>query len=171
MEETNNPIEVNYPPEVQSTENNSKLKKMLKTKNLLIAAVLIFIIIVPALLFSVKSVKEKEPRITPTEVLKPSIIPFPSEGNYVKNQLIVQYREGRSPADLIDNDERSKLASALSELGVISQEILIKDQETNLQNYYVLTFSDDIDIKDAVEGLSKIPEILTVEPNATFNLF
>lgn len=151
--------------------NNSKFGSIPKTRNLLIATVIIIVIILPVLFLSVKSVKEKKPMVNPTEAPKPTLLPFPSKGDYVGNQLIVEYKEGMSPDELRDNNQRSQLASDLQELGVISQKKLYESTDPKLKNFYILTLKEGIDAKGVSNKIYSIPQIKGVEPNGKVGIF
>ncbi|MEK7559465.1 MAG: hypothetical protein AAB521_04105 [Patescibacteria group bacterium] len=175
--------ESNLNQEDSSTTQGSKLSQLLKSKfYILFIAITLVVIIFPVLYFSTNLIKNYSsvsptpapvvsPSVSPTEDAKPTLAPFPSKGDYVENQLIVEYKEGMSPEELLDNDERSKLADSLTELGVTLQEKISETDDPKLKNFYVLTFKDGIDVEAVSSKIYAIPQIKGVEPNGKVGIF
>ena len=168
--ELNSPSNNNVVDQQLSADQNDKQKSVLRIKLFLIAAVVATLIAISSVFIAIKSTTKNILPATPTETPKPTLPPFPSEEGYVKNQLIVEYKAGMSPAELIDNNERSKLASSLQELGIISQDKLYNSDDPKLRNFYVLTFKDGVDVKDITDKIYAIPEIKGVEPNVIYEI-
>jgi hypothetical protein len=102
----------------------------------------------------------------PKEEIKPTIQPFPSEGEYVKNELIIQYKDGMEYKNL--SEERKKEIDAyLKDLGVTSQEKLTITDDPNLDDFYILIFEQGKDVKSISEKLL-LPELEGVEPNPIY---
>lgn len=150
------------------TEQNTRPKSTLNIKFLLIAAIVFILVALSVIFISVKSTTNKIIPVSPTETPKPTLQPFPPKGDYIENQLIVEYKEGMSPDELTDNNQRAELAKVLQDAGVILQEKLSQTTDPNLKNFYVLTFKDGIDVKAASRKIYEIPQIKGVEPNVIF---
>jgi len=150
--------------------NPEKPFNIFSSKVIVIAVIILILILIPIFFFVVKSSQEKKLISNPPESIKPTLIPFPSKGNYVENQLIVEYKEGLSPSELIDNDKRENLASALQKIGVTSQNKLYESNEPTLKNFYVLTFKAGVDVKKARIEIYELPEIKSVEPNIIYKI-
>lgn len=176
--------ESNVSPENPPVSSGNKLSKLMKSKfYILFIAIALVVILFPVLYFSTNLVKNDSkvapspipdspsPTDVPTENAKPTLAPFPPEGGYVENQLIVEYKEGMSPEELLDNDQRSKLAEELTELGVILQEKISETDDPKLDNFYVLTFADGVNVEEASKKIYEIPQIKGVEPNGKVGIF
>ena len=173
----------NLNQEVPPTQDSSRLHQILKTKTYIIFIVLaLAAVIFPILYFLMQTVSKnnlpklpaENPKSTisiPSEANKPTLPPFPSQGDYVKNQLIIEYKEGMSPEEILDNDERSALAQALQDAGIVSQKKLSDTTDPKLKNFYVLTFKEGIDAKEVSTKIYAIPQIKGVEPNGTVEIF
>lgn len=172
--------ESNLNPENPPVPSGNKWNQLLKSKfYILFIVIALVVVLFPVLFFSTYLVKNNSkvaPSPTrqapsPVEDTKPSLQPFPSKGDYVENQLIIEYKEGMSPEELLDNDQRSQLAADLQRLGVILQEKLHESTDTNLKNFYVLTFKEGIDVEKVSTEIYKIPQIKGVEPNGKVEIF
>ncbi len=152
-------------------EQNARPKSTLNIKFLLIAAIVFILVVLSVIFISVKSTTKNIVPATPTEAPKPTLRPFPPKGEYVENQLIVEYREGMSPEDLKDNNQRSQLAEALQDAGVVSQEKHYQSTDPKLKNFYILTFKEGIDAQEVSNKIYAIPQIKSVEPNGTVEIF
>lgn len=171
MESNNTSNNSNVVDQQLPTEQNTRPKSTLNMKFLLIAAIVFILIALSVIFISVKSTTNKIIPANPTETPKPTLQPLPSEGGYVKNQLIVEYKAGMSPHELTDNSKREKLATSLQELGVISQEKLHESTDPKLTNFYVLTFEQGIDLEKVRSKIYALEEIKNVDPNTEYEAF
>lgn len=172
-------------PSVQEESGlaESGVSKILKSKLLILFLAIILITALPLVIFfSTKQTPvgpQPEPTqipeptgiVTPTFEVKPTLPPFPEKGGYVENELIIEYKEGMSPDELTDNGQRSRLAQALADAGVISQKKLYQSLDPKLKNFYVLTFQNGVDVQEVSKIIYQLPEIKGVEPNGKASIF
>lgn len=93
---------------------------------------------------------------------------FPQGVRYVPDQILVAYKTGSSPEELMLQariSERDKLIQALQDVGVISQERIFPGDTSVLQQYYLLNLKKGTDIKEMYKKLETIPEIQNSTPN------
>lgn len=172
MEPNNTSDNSNIVNQQVPAEQNTRPKSTLNIKFLLIAVIVFILIAVSVIFISVKSTTNKMvPPVSPTETPKPTLIPFPPKGEYVENQLIVEYKEGMSPDELKDNNQRGQLAEALQNAGVISQEKHFESTDPKLKNFYILTLKEGIDAGEVSNKIYAIPQIKGVEPNGKVGIF
>jgi hypothetical protein len=108
---------------------------------------------------------------SPTPSVKPTLIPFPSESEYVEGELIISYEEGQGP-DSLPEQRASEIKSIFQTLGVVSEEQVYKDTtDPTLRNFYLLKFKKGVDIEAAAQEIYKIPEVKGAEPNVEASVF
>lgn len=119
---------------------------------------------------------------------------IPLDGEFVQQELIVQFHEGYSPDQLRRNISEKNSSSIitlaknisgeqsaeekllqidndLKELGVISYNRLVEENPSDsLGRFYTLAFSENIDLREAQDKLSKLFYIASTEPNRVFHL-
>lgn len=126
----------------------------------LVVALILFgvalILLVPLIFFisgSIKSNQSTKPDTAPPTSNDPFLAP------YVPDELIVKYKSTYTLEEL------ENLKTTLDSIGVIEQKKLFDDGSGNLENFYVLTFKEGVDVKEAKERLDMLPEIESVSPN------
>lgn len=90
---------------------------------------------------------------------------------YVPNELIVSYREGKAPHELSE-EKKLDLEKRLSVLGVISQERAYSEVTSGeLTRSYALKLNENVDLVQLQEQLSEIREIASSQPNFIYHTF
>lgn len=93
---------------------------------------------------------------------------FPKGVRYVPDEILVSYKKGSSPEELLAdgrNQEHDQLIEALNKYGITSQKKLFSSNDEFLQNYYLFTLKKGLSIPDAYKNLVNIPEIEKASPN------
>lgn len=93
---------------------------------------------------------------------------FPKGVRYVPNQILIRYKDGSSPDQLLaagKNKDHDALIETLNTYGVVSQRKLFSESDQYLQNYYLLTLKKDVSIPAAYKKLVNVPEIENASPN------
>lgn len=93
---------------------------------------------------------------------------FPIGVRFVPDQIIVNYKDGQSPEELLlagKENESSSLVTALSEIGVVSQKKLFTTGSTLIGNYYVLSLKKGVNIPDAYQKIARIPQVKNAAPD------
>lgn len=90
---------------------------------------------------------------------------------YVPNELIISYREGKAPHE-ISEEKRVDLQERLNALGVISQERAYTEVSTGeLTRSYILKLNEEVDLVELQERLADIKEIASSQPNFIYQTF
>ena len=132
---------------ITSTKAIKGIISFIKTKTFFYIAcfIIALLLIVSYLLFFSK--KQEDTKIT---------------DSFVKNQLIIKYKS--------DLDTNKYFQQKLTLLGVISQERLYKNTSSpTLSRYYLLKFSEKINIEDLRNKLALLEEIESTNPNYYFS--
>lgn len=93
---------------------------------------------------------------------------FPQGVRYVPDQIIINYKEGKSPEELLlsgKEEESSKLVAELSDLGVVSQKRLFISGSELLGNYYVFNLKKGTSIREIYPKLTTIHQIKNATPD------
>jgi len=98
-------------------------------------------------------------------------IAIPPTAEYVPNELIVSYREGKAPHQ-ISEEKRLELEQRLSLLGVISQErAYLEVASGELTRSYTLKLNENVDLVQLQEQLAEVKEIASSQPNFIYHTF
>lgn len=101
-------------------------------------------------------------------VLDPGGNPFPEGSKYVDDQIIVKYKNGQTPDDLVKSGNTKKeksLAEALLSMGVKSQKKLFTSVDSLLNDYYLLLLKPGTNIPNLYNKLLTVPEIDSITPD------
>lgn len=140
----------------------------LPVKIVVILVVLLFLIL-PITLYAVKRSNSIIIPAPQNGIVKPTLIPFPKE-SISKTSIIIRYKKGSSPDDLIGSERLKELETTYTGLGVISQE-KIDDFDPSLPDLsYKFTFKNGIDVERAAQEIYKLPEIENAEPNVYYQI-
>lgn len=139
----------------------------------LIAKIILGLVILLAVIIPIVLLSGKDKTASPPEdvKVKPTLAPFPTEGAYIPDQLIIQYQDEMGPEELSDVNRRQFVEQILKEAGVISQEKLYSSNDPTLKNYYVLKFAKGINLREAAEKIYSLPEVKNAETNAESKIF
>lgn len=94
--------------------------------------------------------------------------PFPPGARYVSNQIIVKYKEGKTPEALDKSgkmEEKKSLDKELFEIGVISQERLFLTDDILLKNYYLLNLRPNSNIPEVYKQLMRVSQVDSITPD------
>lgn len=150
----------------QITQSNTPLFKRKLFIVVVIVVVFALLIVSGLVLVSIRATsKNTTPTPTPAAVVKPTLPPFPEEGLYVEDELVIRYTLGKRPEEL-DPRRRAEVKELLEGAGVISESpVYSQTTDPALSSFYKLTFKKGVNIKIASEKIYEIPEIQGVEPN------
>lgn len=101
-------------------------------------------------------------------VIDPAGNPFPEGSKYVDDQIIVKYKGGQTPEEMVKNGDTEKersLAASLLEMGVTSQKKLFTSVNSLLNDYYLLILKPGTNIPNLYNKLLTIPEIDSITPD------
>ncbi len=100
--------------------------------------------------------------------IKPTLPPFPSVP-VVPDELVIKYREGMSPANL-SNAQQKKLQEELAGLGVISSKAMFEEAEAPLDRYYLINLKPGTNLEEATNAIYKLDEVEHVGPNTVYEI-
>lgn len=112
---------------------------------------------------------ENTPGVTLTTEPKITQSPYPStpldiKPSFVPDEIIVKYKSGQSPDEIIDNDKKTKLNEFLEKIGVISQQKLNQSSPV-FKSYYIVKLKQGTDVLKAIELIKTIGEVEYAQPN------
>lgn len=162
----------------------SIIKNLSKKEKIgIIAFVLICLLIPPMLfIFSKNQTGNKQdgvsispsplpntPGIILTTEPKITLSPYPStplniKPSFMPDEIIVKYKSGQSPDEIINNDKKTKLNESLDKAGVISQQKLNQSSPV-FKSYYLLKLKQGTDVLKAIELIKTIDEVEYAQPN------
>lgn len=93
---------------------------------------------------------------------------FPKGARYVPDQIIVNYKEGQSPEELIlagKKQESEALVTSLSKIGVVSQKKLFTTGNELIGNYYVLNLKKGASLRSVYQKLTRLPQVKNAAPD------
>lgn len=130
----------------------------------LVIKILLAVLIISVLALPVFAHYSKNSMSKIETVVKPTLAPFPEKGQYVEEELIVEYEEG------LTDEERAQLTQSLKAFGMASEE-QVGAAEGEGGNFYRLIFSPGIDVEAISTQVYELPGIKHVESNAVYKLF
>lgn len=137
----------------------SSIKALPLILKLIIVVLLLAVLALPAFALFTKNSAPKDP-----VVVKPTLAPFPEKGEYVEEELIVEYEEA------LTEEHRAQLFESLKTFGVTSEEPLGSEEGAS-GNFYRLIFSPGVDVEAVSTQIYALPGIKHVESNAIYKLF
>lgn len=94
--------------------------------------------------------------------ITPTIMPIPSEGQYVPGEFVVEFSEDVSPANATPQLQ-SQLDSLAKKYQV--KEVRPIGQTGPLQFFYKVTILENAQLQQAMEDYGKLPGVKSVSPN------
>lgn len=144
----------------------SFFKDLTKTQLIIIAFLLLILGLMLVILF--QNVKNNNSsKVLPTPQVYPSIIASPMPTEFVPEQLIVKYKEGKTPEEITDLAEKRKMEEIFDKAGVLSQEKMGKN-DSFLKNYYLVKLKPGTKVEDAVNLFKQLEEVENVQPNYVY---
>ncbi len=151
---------VQSPIQSQAAFGNTPFFKRKLFIVIVIVVVFALLIVSGLVLVTIREASKKTtPTPTPFESVKPTLPPFPEEGLYVEDELIIRYTLGKRPEEL-DPKRRAEVKILLEEAGVISESpVYSQTTDPALSSFYKLNFKKGVDVKTASEKIYEIQEI------------
>ncbi len=89
---------------------------------------------------------------------------------YIPDRLLVRFKEGYSPDDIMETAKKKSVLQKLLDAGVEKQERVYKDIDGPMKNYYALFLAKGVTLEQAGKQLEKMEEIETIEGDAVIKI-
>ncbi len=149
------------------SQKNQKKSGLSKKAVIIFSLILLILIVIAVLLMSQKTPQKEGVTTAVREEPSPTVvITLPPKGTYLEDQLIVKYKEGRSPAELQDTAEVEQLKKADLDAGMLQRTKLLPKATGQMSLYYVVVLKKGSDLKKAMEIYQALPQVSEVQINA-----
>jgi len=145
------------------------LKKLSINNKKWVIIIVVLVLIIPVAVFAIFSVSKNNSKSSTPLPEKPPLPTFPDTPR-VEGELVIKYMEGNA-FDSLSEERKSEISDVFKELGVVSQEKVYDSEEGELSLYYLLKFSEGVDIETAAQKIYQLSEIEDAKPNSQSELF
>ncbi len=142
-----------------------KFKLFFTRKWVLPVLVTVFFFILIIFILFVSSQRKQTEKIAVKKNTEKKFSLYPKT-EYVKDHLIVKFKDGYGPDDITDTDEKRKILQKLLDAGVEHQEKLYRNETGQLDTYYILYLQEGNTLQQVGETVNGFDEIESVEGDA-----